>query len=261
MVFPNLHTDSFGHVDFVHCIFKFIVVFLHYLCLHHYEKGKSNYHNWHFSFFDNTVLSATYLQDNYLDSYNALTTGQITEYLIDFKWPDGNIVTAKKEDIFDNTVTLTSSEFERSDYYPVRIQSEDGVLTIATGYLLIIDDTYYYTDFSESTLENDYYFDPSEYSELLAHEITDATLCANLLAAENAYYDDDFGFLYDDDLSETILSVFVIILLILVPLMLFILFLILAIRSKTIYKKFFRTIYILSAAELVMIILFLFLSR
>ena len=211
------------------------------------------------TFSDNAVFSATYLQDDYLETYNEFTAGQINEYHIDFQWPDGNSVSAQRTDLFSKAVTLTFSDLNRCDYYPVYTRSEDEVLSMETGSLLIVDDTYYYVNFSDFDFDTDYYFDPSDYSELPAYQITSTALSADILAAEEAYYDDDLGFLYDDDFSADILTAFTFILLLLIPTGLFILFLILAIRSKTIYKKFFRTIYILSAAELVMAILFLFL--
>lgn len=205
----------------------------------------------HITFYDGATLSVSFLQNDYLEKYNQIVSGQVQEYIIDFEWPEGNTVKAKKADILGNSVTLTDSDLEWCNYFYVTAQSDDGTLAAITGALIIVDNAYYYVDFAESSIEDGYSFNPYDHPELSAHEITNADLLSNIMDAEEKYYDDDLGFLYDNDLSETISAVFMILIFAIVPFVTFILFLILSIRSKTVYKKLFRTIYILSAAELV----------
>ncbi len=203
------------------------------------------------SFKDGAVLSAEFLRDDYLEIYNEISFNENGSYMIDFEYPEGNIVTAAKADLFGNSVTLTEDELEWCSYYPVWIQNDDGTLTAYKGSLIIIEDEYYYVNYEDIKLENWYHFDPYEYDELPAYEISNAELIADIQAAEESFYSDDFGFLFDDSLTKAVSTVFLIFVFAIIPFAIFVVFLILAIRSKTIYKKMFRFIYILSAAELV----------
>lgn len=203
------------------------------------------------TFYDDALLSIFFLQNDYLDTYEQLMSGQATEYLIDFVWPEGNIVRADRETLFGEVVTLSKTELEWCDRDFVSAQSDDGALSITTGALLSDKDAYYYVDFSEIHIDNKWDFQTNKYHVLNVHKITDNKLLENITAAQEKLYDDDLGFLYDDDFTEALSTVFMIFIFAIVPFILFVLFLILSIRSKTIYKKFFRIVYILSAAELV----------
>ena len=139
---------------------------------------------------------------------------------------------------------------EWCDYFPVVVASSDGNLTAYKGALITIDDDCYYVDFEEAHIESWYDFNPYDYAELPAYEISDTELIASIQEGEDAYYSDDFGFLLDDSFTEAVSAVFLIFVFAIIPFAIFVVFLILAIRSKTVYKKMFRLIYILSAAEL-----------
>lgn len=201
-------------------------------------------------FKDGAVLSVGFLHDDYLEIYNEISTGQITECIIDFEWPEGNTVVTEKTALLGDAVTLYGDDLKWCDYYPVIIKTSDESLTLYEGALLIINDEYYYTDFSEAAVANWYDFNPYDYSELPAHKITDTELLASIKAAEEEYYSDDLGFLYDDNLTETVSAVFLIFVFAIVPFAILVVFLVLAIRSKTVYRKMFSTICILSGAEL-----------
>lgn len=203
------------------------------------------------AFLDGATLSVDFLQTDYLEDYQKIMDGQIEEYVIDFEWPEGNIVKAKNFDLWVNDTTLTEADLELCDYYYVSVQIADGSLSAKTGMLIVIDTDFYYMDFKEAGISNWIEFYPYTSGELPAHKITNEELISDLSDAETSYYADEFGFLYDDDLSETIASVFLIFLFAVIPFILLVLFLILAIRSKTVYKKLFRTIYILSGSVIV----------
>ena len=203
-------------------------------------------------FKDGAVLSVEFLRDDYADKYNEISMAETSTYIIDFEYPEGNLVTTDKSDLFGERVTLTKEKLEWCSYYPIFIQSSDGVLTSYKGSLIVIEEDYYYVDYGDIQVEEHYAFYPYEYSELPAYQISDNELIADIQAAESEFYTDDFGFLLDDNLSQSISTVFLFIVFAIIPFAIFVVFLILAIRSKTIYKKLFRLIYILSATELVM---------
>lgn len=200
---------------------------------------------------DGAWLNVTFLQDDYMEEYYKLVNSQINEYIIDFAWPEGNSVKAQKEDIFGSPTTLYKNELEMCNSFMVSGQSNDGSLVVFTGSLLIYRDNYYYVDFAEAGVgERSWSFYPGDYRELSARKITDSELLESIKAAEDEFYADDFGFFYDDNFTESVSTIFIVFIFAVIPFAIFIVFLILAIRSKTFYKKLFGTVCILSAAEL-----------
>lgn len=202
-------------------------------------------------FKDGAVLSVEFLRDDYLEVYDEISNSTNTTFIIDFEYPEGNIVTAEKSHFFGNRVTLSGDELSWCDYYPVMIKSDDGALTAYKGSLIIIDDKYYYVNYEEIGTETWYEFDPYEYTELSAYEISDPELIADIQEGENAYYSNDFGFLLDEGLTQAISFGFLVFVFAIIPFAIFVVFVILAIRSKTVYKKLFRFVYLLSAGELI----------
>lgn len=207
------------------------------------------------TFLDGATLSIDFLQTDYLDEYNNIMKGKVKNYNIDFEWPEGNVVNATCEELLGDDVTLKATELEFCDYYYVNAQSKDAGITVFTGALISIDSSFYYVDFGEVQVSAWSEFEPYTYAELSAYKITNETLISKLEDAETSYYADELGFLFDDSLSELVASVFLVLVFVLVPFVLLVLFLILAIRSKTIYKKMFRIIYILSGILLVIVAL------
>ena len=202
-------------------------------------------------FKDGSTLSVNFMRDDYLKNYEELIKNQNTPYTIDFEWPEGNQVTGAKSLFTANSVILDESDLYWSDYYPVLMNIIGDDTSMHVGSLLLIDDRYYYVDYEEIGVTRWYSFIPSEYTELSAYEITDSDLVEKIIAGEEAYYEDDFGFLYDDELTSTISKVFLIIVFAVIPAIILVLFLILAIRAKTIYRKLFAAICCISGVELV----------
>lgn len=202
------------------------------------------------TFKDGAYLSITFLRDDYLDEYNEIINNLSQNYVIDFGWPEDNTVVANRDDFFGNAIYLKSNVLEWCDYFYVTASSSDNSMTVVKGALITYDNEYYYVDFAESGIADGYSFSPYNYDTLSAHEITNEVLLKSLVEAEEAYYADDLGFFFDDDFTETISAVFLIFIFAIIPFAIFIVFLVLAIRSKTVYRKLFSTICILSGAEL-----------
>ena len=78
----------------------------------------------------------------------------------------------------------------------------------------------------------------------------DKALIEKLDNAKSAYYSDGLGFFENDELSEKVSMIFFLVVFAFLTLIILITFLILAIRSKGIYKKMHRITYILCIAEL-----------
>jgi ATP-dependent Clp protease ATP-binding subunit ClpC len=78
-------------------------------------------------------------------------------------------------------------------------------------------------------------------------KITDEALLQELNTAQDAYYNDDMGFLFNDALTQSISKIFLVVIFCVIPGIVLILFAILAIRAKqAIYRKLFILVSTLS---------------
>lgn len=220
------------------------------------ENGYRNIYYVAISFNDGSSLTVTFLRDTYLEEYYTIISSddKATEYKVDFVYPDGNTVKAKKSLLFGETVKLTEMDFE-TYYYDVQYvyaQNSDGSLVVLKGELISIDDKYFYVDYAESNLAESvyYYEDNTEFTKCIFHEITDEQLISDFQKAEQAYYEDDFGFLYDNEVTDAVSAVFLIFVFGIVPAVIFVILLIKAIRGKGVYKKLYGAVAAVSAAEL-----------
>ena len=201
---------------------------------------------------DGSVLTAKFLREDYVETYENMLTEDVEMYIIDFQFPKENTLSTEKAALFAEKVTLSSEKLEWCGYYfPVISKTEDKSITAYHGALISIERDYYYVDFRETLVESWDAFDPYNYTELSAYAISDNKLLENIESCMEHYYSEDFGFLFNDKLTETISLIFLILMFCIIPFAIFVVFLILAIRSKTIYKKMFRWIYLLSIAELI----------
>ncbi len=204
---------------------------------------------------DGTKMTATYLKDTHIEDFNKIVSGEMEEYIVDFGYPEDNTVTAKKADLFGEKLTLGAEDLEFCDCYEVIAQNENGSLSAIKGFLIVVDEKFYFADCDENNIKNRETFMANFLESLNVRAITNEELIENLEAANDEYYGSDFGFLLDDDLSKNVSIVLFVLVFGILPLAAFIIFLIAAIRSKTVYKKFFTSICVLSAAELIIFII------
>lgn len=203
-----------------------------------------------FYFKDGSTLYARFLRDDYREQYDSLLNGQATKYSIDFRYPDGNVVTASGKQLFGKVVTLEQSVVENCDTFDVTTSTSKGELTVRTGVLLTYDEEYYYVDYAESKVDGGSKYNILEYQNPVVHKVTDEKLVQKLDEAQEEYWDDSFGFFDNDKFTETISAIFLIFVFVLVPLAILVLFLVFAIRSKGVYKKMCRITYILCGTEI-----------
>lgn len=208
-----------------------------------------------FYYDDGSSLTVYFLEDSYLEDYNNVISGNSEHYLIDFVWPDGNIVTAEKSALFGEPVTFNGNDLlDLYDFYYVTASNSDGTISISAGLLFAMNDEFYYLDYAEMGIdETDFFFDYYEngsLTEFTVHKLTDEILLADLQEAEQRYYEDDYGILYDDDTTDTISAVFLIFVFAVIPAVIFVIFLIKAIRGKGIYKKIYGAVAAFCIAEL-----------
>jgi len=206
---------------------------------------------------EQTVIEATiryhtgaYMVITYLDcecfgDYQEIM-GDGGDYKIDFGWPENNVVVYDEKGFFGEQTVITEYIKSWGDSYFVF--KEYGSLSRYLGVLFIVDNEYYYVDFSENQTDLEHYYESEE--EFVGYRITDTKLLEMLKEAESDYYEEDIGFLYDDDLSGRVTAVMLCILFGAIPLGILIFCLIQAFRKTGVYKKMFTVISALSAAEL-----------
>lgn len=206
------------------------------------------------NFNDGMTMSSAYLREDYIDDYNRIVSNQCEEYIIDFSYPADNTVIAQKKDLFGEIVSFNKSKLGLCDAYVVEATVKEAGLTVVKGFLLIYDEEYYYVDCYETGLPAYTTFDYHKFTELSVHRITNPELFADINFAEEEYYEDDYGYIYDDSFTETISAVLIIFVFVIVPLAILVIFLIKAIRGKGTYKKMYFVISALCLAEIIVFI-------
>ncbi len=189
------------------------------------------------NFKDGMTMSSAYLREDYIDDYNRIASTECEEYTIDFTYPEDNTVIAKKSDLFGETVVFNKSKLGLCDAYEVKATVEEAGLTVIKGFLLIYESKYYYVDCYETGLPANTYFDYHNFNELEIHKITNEELFADIEFAAEEFYEDDYGYLYDDEFTDTTSAALIIFLFGVIPFAIFVIFLIKAIRGKGVYRK------------------------
>ena len=202
-------------------------------------------------------LSVSYLDNAYLKEYNQLTKNNFDEYYVDFTWPEGNTVAINKEVLSSQQ----TREFDLWDYYDtftVEGAVKNGSLRYVYGEIRYINDEFYYYDPLKNKEAEEYFNIIDEYSygyetepKVTLNLITDEATKEALEAALQKYYQDDMGYIYNDELLEGVSKVFLTILFGVIPFGALISFVVLTIKAKKkTYRKIYVTGFIVSLAEI-----------
>ena len=216
-------------------------------------NGQRNIYRVSITYKDGSQFISTFLKDKYLEEYNQLLNGEASEYEIEFLFPEGNIVKAEKNQLFGEAVTLKRKELEDfNDLFDVTVRNADGSIVLGVGLMIRIGDDYYYADYEELGIKMHIGWDGmSGIAGKTIYHITDEALLIDIKAAQESYFEDDFGILYDEDATDGISKVFFTVIFLVIPLALLVIFLIKAIRGKGIYRKMYITIAVLCAIIIV----------
>lgn len=220
-----------------------------------------------FYYSDGSSLCVYFLKDTLFEDYEALVNGTPDKYLVDFFWPDGNIVTATREQILGETVEMSETEIYLSttEFFYVDVANDGLTLSTYSGVVCLMDEVYYYIDCKENNIEDVFFLFGEETRDdvnIKLHKITNEAINEEFNLALDMYYNDEYGVFYDDDVYGTIAKVFLIITFGIVPFVAFVFFLIKAIRGKGIYKKLYGTVSALCIAEVIVFtILAIIISR
>lgn len=208
---------------------------------------------------DGIRMTVTFLRDDLRGEYDRLTAGDADRWVLDFEWPERNTVTADKAQLKGESTVVTLEDVYSSVEYPVFAYTAGGTLVLKCGVLLNLDGSYIYVPYPDDLVDERYPYILETYLETAmqvpAVKLTDPTLVQQLDKAQQAYYNDGLGFMYNDTLTENISDVFLVLLFAIIPGAIAVLFLILSLRAKKpSYKKLFWVTCVLSAAELAVFI-------
>ncbi|MBE6576264.1 MAG: hypothetical protein E7654_08345 [Ruminococcaceae bacterium] len=187
------------------------------------------------SFTDGSNITATFLRDSARTAYERLLRGEPDKAVVDFNYPIGNEVNIKPAVLRGESVSLEEMPAASNCFY-IRGTVGDGDLQMKMGFVAYLDGEFYYVSFDEVGDDNLYDILWGE-NPLPAYRITDAETCAALLDAWDAYLGDEMGFVYDDSLTGLMGTFTLIVFFCAIPLALFVVFLVLAIRSRGVYRK------------------------
>lgn len=208
---------------------------------------------------DGSSLTVYFIQDEYIEDYNNVIKGNGANYVIDFVYPENNVVLTTKTALEGEMVTINQEDVYNSyDIFYVDVANEDLSVSMTTGVVFEIDDAYYYFNYIAAGFADAdvlYYGGYVNGEELTAYKITDEKLLADIDSAMKAYYDDDYGIFFDKETSEFIAMIALVIIFVVVPAIVFVIFLIKAIRGKGVYKKLYSAIAGLCVAEIVVFLL------
>ena len=88
---------------------------------------------------DGSILLVHFLQDSYLEDYNNVVNGKAGQYLIDFVYPDGNIVKTTREALLGKKTTINKKELTYTyDFNYVDNANNDLSISIRTGAIFVL---------------------------------------------------------------------------------------------------------------------------
>ena len=209
-----------------------------------------------------TYLTVSYLREDYVDDYEKFLNGDFSEIEINFLWPVENVIKTNKNLLMTgNTKEVSNEDFwYNSMDFAVYVATDDGALSYEIGQIVEITGTYYYLDYNENNLKigTDYWYDKGLVSgTVILREITDEALIAEIDVAMEAYYQDDFGYFYNDELANAVSYFFLILLFGVVPGIVFLVTFIFAFIKKGKYRKLLFTASFFTLAEIITFIAFM----
>ena len=211
---------------------------------------------------DGSILLLHFLKDSYLEDYANVVNGKADQYLIDFIYPEDNIVMTTQEALKGKKTTINKEKITYTyDYNYVDKANKDLSISARSGAIFTLEDgKHYYIDFKEAGIEDTtltfgQWGLEIDSADVPIYEITDEKLITELDLAWEKYYADDFGLFYDETASEIISAIFLTFIFAVIPAVIFVIFLIKAIRGKGLYRKLYITAAVLCILEIIIFII------
>ncbi|MBR5247276.1 MAG: hypothetical protein IKV25_07900 [Clostridia bacterium] len=208
---------------------------------------------------DGSNLSIYFIKDTYLEDYNNVVNGNGEQYVIDFLYPENNVVLTSKSALEGEALTINQEDFFSTyEYFYVDAANKDLSVSRTTGVIFNLNGTYFYFDYIAEGIEDADFLYSGNYvegQEINVYKITDEQLLMDIELAMESYYGDDYGIFFDKETSDLIALISLIIILVVIPAIVFVVFIIKAIHSKGTYKKLYATVAGLCIAEIIVFII------
>lgn len=210
---------------------------------------------------DGTYYSYHVLRTDYLDDYDKLLKTKGGVYTLDFEYPEDNVINIDYDILYENEPKHININnlMAYEEYFEVYVHSDDGKLSYNPGMIIIAGDEYYYLDYEESGASLYLDFLEFYYSEegFDAYPITDEATVAAIKEGQQLYYEDDYGYMYNDELADSISYFFLIMLFGIIPAIICIITFVFAILRKKTYRKLLFGASAFCLAEIIAFIIFL----
>ncbi len=204
---------------------------------------------------DGSVLQVTFFDDRYIEAYNNFMNLKPEKFEVEFLISSRADVSITYDVLFENeaeNVNISVDYLDYGDYFDVVASSMGETLYSRIGYALKFNGEWYFCFCKDNWYKDfdDYIFE--ELDVLKLRKISDTDTINELNTAHEYFLGEDLGFVYNDELTDTITKVFSVIIMGIIPLGLFISSLALAIKTKNkAYKKIFIIISTLCLIELI----------
>ena len=206
-------------------------------------------------FCDGSELHLDFILEDSIDDYNMVISGNTKEYQIDFMWPDDNNITVDKDKFYiGNKTTINSWDYEYN--YSIYASSPTDSFDAEIGMILKIENSYYFYSFIESDIKSSLdFYNMNSNKKIKVIELADEELINKIKIGEEKRLNDKFGYLYNDELTETVSKIFFILVFAIFPLAIAVTTLVIAIKAKKgVYKKLLIATSGLSLASLAVFI-------
>lgn len=218
---------------------------------------KASIFNAEITFYDGAILLVNYIREDLYAIYKGSVETENSEYTVDFSYPQQNTVKANKSKFYG-----TEKYFENIDVYEISneqavyIEIAEDSVGVDCGFVFCYKNEWWFCEDGGNEIRNKIYDD--ENVSFTAYKIEDENLTADFEKALELFYNDDFGFIYNDTLTKAISDVFWSVLFMIVPLAISVLAVIFGIRyKKTIYGKMFTAIAGISLGVIVVFVILL----
>ena len=202
-------------------------------------------------FYDGSELQIDFIREDLIIEYKKSIKGEVNNFYIDFKWPEGNKVTVNRNELF--TGEKTKINVWDYDYdYDVYAKPANANFDIEIGKILKFDDDYYFYSFIDSDIKSSNDFWELDDEKIKVTKLEDESIIEKIKLGEEKREEDSLGYLYNDELKESVAKIFFILVFAIIPAVICIVSFILALKSKkSLYKKLLLTTSGISLAEIV----------
>lgn len=213
---------------------------------------------------DGTFYSYEVIRTDYLDEYEKLLSAKGDVYTLDFEYPEDNVINIDCDILYENEPKHINinSLMAYEEYFEVYVHSEDGKLSYNPGMVIIAGGECYYLDYAESgaSLYLDFYEFYYNAAGFEAYPITDEATVDAILEGLELYYEDDYGYLQNDELADSISYFFLIMLFGIIPGFICVISFVYAIIKKKTYRKLLFGVSAFCLAEIIAFVIFLVVS-